>query len=245
MSVAQNKSISESPCNKESRVKFGRTYRLVTTLVGWTPLSLGMKLRNFIYRIVFEKMGAAIQIEQNVHFTRTYLIQLGNGVYIRSGANVEACGENSRLSIRDKAIIERGADIRAHEGGEIEIGASTHIGPYTCLSGRSIKIGKNCLIASHAGIYANNHVFTDPSREINKQGRSYQGIVIEDDCWLGSGVRVLDGVTIGKGSVIGAGAVVTKDIAPYSVAVGVPAKVISQRSGDDPLLSHSPDSSKC
>ncbi|MBA2748254.1 MAG: acyltransferase, partial [Tatlockia sp.] len=56
-----------------------------------------------------------------------------------------------------------------------------------------------------------------------------QGVVIEDNCWLGYGVKVLDGVTIGEGSVIGAGAVVTKDIPPYSVAVGVPAKVVRSR----------------
>jgi acetyltransferase-like isoleucine patch superfamily enzyme len=53
--------------------------------------------------------------------------------------------------------------------------------------------------------------------------------LIEDDCWLGSGVKVLDGVTIGKGSVIGAGSVVTKNIPPFSVAVGVPARVIKSR----------------
>ena len=53
--------------------------------------------------------------------------------------------------------------------------------------------------------------------------------MIEDDCWIGSGVRILDGVTIGHGSIVGAGAVVTKSIPPYSIAVGVPAKVVSQR----------------
>ncbi|HOZ23028.1 MAG TPA: DapH/DapD/GlmU-related protein, partial [bacterium] len=55
------------------------------------------------------------------------------------------------------------------------------------------------------------------------------GVVIEDDCWLGAGVMVLDGVTIGTGSVIGAAAVVTKDIPPYSVALGIPAKVVATR----------------
>jgi acetyltransferase-like isoleucine patch superfamily enzyme len=85
------------------------------------------------------------------------------------------------------------------------------------------------MIASHSGIYANNHNFADPTQPICKQGNSYKGITVEEDCWLGSGVRVLDGVTIGRGSIIGAGAVVTKDIPPYSIAVGVPAKVVSQR----------------
>jgi acetyltransferase-like isoleucine patch superfamily enzyme len=72
--------------------------------------------------------------------------------------------------------------------------------------------------------------------------------VIEDDCWLGTGVKVLDGVTIGQGSVVGAGAVVTKDIPPYSVAVGIPSKVIAQRNNKTGLetnLSNSKPSLKC
>jgi acetyltransferase-like isoleucine patch superfamily enzyme len=125
--------------------------------------------------------------------------------------------------------LDRGVDIRTHQNGHIEIGENTYIGPYTCLSGDRIKIGKSCLIASQSGLYANNHVFKDSTKLIKEQGHTYKGIVIEDDCWLGNGVRVLDGVTIGCGSVIGAGAVVTKDIPPYSVAVGVPAKVVDQR----------------
>lgn len=85
------------------------------------------------------------------------------------------------------------------------------------------------MIASLSGIYANNHNFADPELPIVQQGLSCQGIDLEDDCWIGSGVRVLDGVTIGRGSVVGAGAVVTANIPPLSVAVGVPAKVASQR----------------
>jgi acetyltransferase-like isoleucine patch superfamily enzyme len=88
------------------------------------------------------------------------------------------------------------------------------------------------MIASHTGIYANNHNFADLTRPMNSQGVTSKGIVIENDCWLGTGVKVLDGVRIGRGSIIGAGAVVTKDIPPYSIAVGVPAKVIGQR-GDN------------
>lgn len=230
MSVAKNKSTSQLPAFEQVSSRLARTYRIVTVLSGWIPLSVGIKLRNLTYRIIFAHLGSSVQIEPSVNFTRTYLIEIGNKVYIRSNANLEACGESSRLIIGERAIIERGADIRSHQGGQIEIGDRTHIGPYTCLSGRSIKIGQDCLIASHVGIYANNHIFTDPNCRINQQGRSYRGIVIEDNCWLGTGAKVLDGVTIGQGSVIGAGAVVTKDIPAYSVAVGTPARVIAQRS---------------
>lgn len=230
MKLQDYSSISTKPDSKKNKIPLKKIERLITTCIQWIPLSPGMKLRNFVYRSIFLQIGTSVQIEPNVNFTKPYLIKLGNKIYIRSGANLEAVGENSRLSIGNEIKLDRGVDIRSHDGGgNIEIGDRTRIGPYTCLSGRNIKIGKDCLIASHVGIYASNHIFADCNLEINKQERSYQGIKIEDDCWLGSGVRVVDGVTIGKGSVIGAGAVVTKDIPPYSIAVGVPAKVISKR----------------
>ena len=69
------------------------------------------------------------------------------------------------------------------------------------------------------------------------QGHATGRIVIEDDVWLGMGVKVMDGVRIGQGAVIGAGAVVTKDIPPYSIALGVPARVTSKRGAGEP---HSP-----
>ncbi|MNG32136.1 Virginiamycin A acetyltransferase [compost metagenome] len=76
---------------------------------------------------------------------------------------------------------------------------------------------------------AENHVFSDKTKPIKEQGIYRQGITIEDDCWIGSNVTILDGVTIGTGSVVAAGAVVTKDVPPYSVVGGVPAKIIKER----------------
>ena len=124
----------------------------------------------------------------------------------------------------NKVCLDRGVDINvAGEDCSIEIGDRSYLGPYVCMSGPGhIKIGRQCLIASQTGMYANNH---------REYGLSREGITIEDNCWLGTGVRILDGVTIGCGSVVGAGAVVTKDIPPYSVAVGVPAKRIKASKG--------------
>jgi acetyltransferase-like isoleucine patch superfamily enzyme len=142
--------------------------------------------------------------------------------------------KNSKLELGAGTYINTRSIITAANGGSIEVDANTTIGSFTSVSSFSkIKIGKDCLIASHCSIYAQNHVFADPTIAIRKQRYTLEGIIIEDDCWLGSGVRVLDGVTIGKGSVIGAGAVVTRDIPPYSIAVGVPAKVIRQRTEQD------------
>lgn len=192
-------------------------------------MSFGSNLRRLLFRGVFARMGDGVQIQPGAEFVGAEHIEIGNKVTIHRDVRIRSFGRSSRVAIADCVELDRGVDIKIHHDGEIEIGDRTYIGPYTCLSGNYIKIGKDCLIASHSGIYANNHGFGDPTLKIREQDSTYKGIVIEDDCWLGSGVKILDGVTIGQGSAIGAGAVVTKDIAPYSVAVGVPAKVISRR----------------
>lgn len=84
-------------------------------------------------------------------------------------------------------------------------------------------------IAAHCTIVPSNHIFDDPNEFIYKQGLSKKGIVIEDDVWLGSGVKILDGVTIKKGCVIGANSVVTRSTEEYGVYVGVPAHKIKSR----------------
>lgn len=226
---------------------------ILTTLVGWIPLPPGQMLRNFLYRIIFKQVGSPVRIRPHVKFTdarwlaiddRATLepqvcidipqmndVYIGKSVKLHQGVRISCRGENGRVFLGEKVCLDRGVDVKVHYGGQMIIGDRTYIGPYTCMSGfGKIEIGKDCLIASHSSIYAHNHNFSNPNKKIAEQGFSIKGITIEDDCWLGSGVKVMDGVTIGKGSVIGAGAVVTKDIPPYSVAVGVPAKVISQRS---------------
>jgi acetyltransferase-like isoleucine patch superfamily enzyme len=208
---------------------------VVTMLVGWVPLPPGITLRRLLYRLVLARIGNSVQIQPQVEFVHTRGIEIGHGVKIDRGVSLRNYGQDSRICLGDGVQIDLGVVIKTHCSGIINIGEYTYIGPYTCLSGNYIKIGKACRIASHLGIYASNHNFADRERKIEEQGNSYKGIVIEDDCWLGSGVRVVDGVTVGQGSVIGAGAVVTKNIPPYSIAVGVPARVISQR-GDTNLV---------
>jgi acetyltransferase-like isoleucine patch superfamily enzyme len=202
---------------------------LIQTLMSWVPLTIGRVLRRLTYRTILAKLGQSVAIQPGVEFVCAKQIEIGNEVKLERDVRLRVFGLGSKLLIRNQVHLDRGVDIKIHNNGFVEIGEHTYIGPYTCLSGNWIKIGKDCLIASHSGIYANNHKFSDPIVKIREQGNTYEGIVIEDNCWLGSGVKVLDGVIIRQGSVIGAGAVVTKDIPPYSVAVGVPAKVVAQR----------------
>jgi acetyltransferase-like isoleucine patch superfamily enzyme len=80
-------------------------------------------------------------------------------------------------------------------------------------------------------IHSENHNFSDATRLIKDQGVRYEGVLVEDDVWIGSKATILDGVTLGQGAVIGAGAVVTRSVPAYAIAAGVPARVIGQRAG--------------
>lgn len=115
-------------------------------------------------------------------------------------------------------------------GGEIRIGSYCSIQLFCILYGHGgLTIGNYVRIAAQSLIIPSNHNVDALDEPIFLQGESSKGIVIGDDVWIGAGCKILDGVTIGQGSVIGAGSVVTRSIPPYSVAVGVPARVIRKR----------------
>lgn len=134
-----------------------------------------------------------------------------------------------KLTINKNSIIDD-LSILDPYGGEIKIGENCFIGPHSVLYGHGgLSIGNNVLIATHTLIIPANHKYQDASIPICMQGLNYKGIIIQDDVWIGAGVKILDGTTIGKGSIVGAGSVVNKNIPPFSVVVGVPAKVIKSR----------------
>jgi acetyltransferase-like isoleucine patch superfamily enzyme len=112
----------------------------------------------------------------------------------------------------------------------IEIGKHSSINAGCMLNGTGgIKIGNDVRIASYTVINSIDHEFENPDIPIRKQAYWTGRVTISDDVWIGANVIINKGVTIGEGSIIGAGSVVTKDIPPYSVAVGVPCKVIRNR----------------
>ncbi|MGD1911614.1 MAG: acyltransferase [Rivularia sp. (in: cyanobacteria)] len=90
-------------------------------------------------------------------------------------------------------------------------------------------IGNWVRIATHVVINPGNHLYDDIDTPIDLQPSTNKGVIIEDDVWIGAGVIILQGCKIGKGSVIGAGTVLTKSVEPYSVVVGVPGRVIKKR----------------
>ena len=151
--------------------------------------------------------------------------RIGAGVAARLGVRDHHRG---RVHIAAGCQLEDGVVLDAF-GGEIAIGRNTFIGPYAVVYGQAgVTIGDNCLIAMHCCILSSNHTVPPLGVLIRSQPDILLPTKLGRDVWLGAGVTVLGGVTIGDGCVGGAGAVVTQDLPAYSVAIGVPARVVRQ-----------------
>ena len=131
-----------------------------------------------------------------------------------------------RFSIGRRSGVESFCCIN-HAVGDIVIGDRSRVGIHCTIIG-PVSIGNHVNLAQGITVTALNHNFTDTTKRIDEQGISTKPVIIEDDVWIGANAVILQGVTIGCHSVVAAGAVVTKDVAPYTIVGGIPAKVIKQ-----------------
>ncbi|PWK78788.1 acetyltransferase-like isoleucine patch superfamily enzyme [Mucilaginibacter oryzae] len=149
----------------------------------------------------------------------------GKGSVVRFYSRMDLFPFN-KFSLGAKSIIEDFAVIN-NGVGDVFIGEGTGIGIGNVVIG-PVKIGNFSMTAQHVVISGLNHGYQDVTISPRHQKVTTKQITIDDNVWIGANCTVTAGVTIGKHSVIGAGSVVTRDIPPYSVAVGNPAKVIKQ-----------------
>lgn len=113
----------------------------------------------------------------------------------------------------------------------IELGNNVYINHHAeILAGiNGIKIGNDVMIGQYAKLLTTNHSYTDLSIPMNKQTEISEHIIIHDDVWIGANAIILPGIEIGKGAVVGASALVTKDVPEFAIVGGVPAKIIKYR----------------
>jgi acetyltransferase-like isoleucine patch superfamily enzyme len=198
-------------------------------LFGWVPTIIGIGLRGFLYRLILH-MDGWVAIENNVRLRFANNIRLGQSVYLDQGVYLHACPNG--IEIGRNTYIMHGAvlhvyNFRAMPHSGIKIGRDSLVGEYSVIRGQGgVTIGDRVYTSPFTQIIAVNHVFDDPDRPFIEQGITAQGIVIEDDVWLGAGAIITDGVRVGRGAVVAAGAVVTADVPPHTVVGGVPAKVL-------------------
>jgi acetyltransferase-like isoleucine patch superfamily enzyme len=206
-------------------------YETVSALLGPFPGALGILLRQKAYPPFFGKCGKGIVIGRNCTFRHPSRMSFGDNVTIDDNTLIDARGADGiGFVVRDGVIVNRNSIVQS-KSGDVEIGKAVSIGTNsTIVSWAGIRIGDHALIAGGCHISAGRFDFDDLDRNIAEQdGYSTGPIIVDENVWIATRVTILDGVRIGKGSIISAGSVVTGNIPPFSVAHGNPAKVVFNR----------------
>ncbi|MFH1283587.1 MAG: acyltransferase [bacterium] len=177
----------------------------------WLPGGIGFRLRGMYYRNRFISCGKKLSICEGCYIRDPANIVLGDNVVLGYRASLYADGVGGeRIEIGDYSAMNMNVMINADGGGQIYI-------------------GKYVMIAPNVVFRTNNHGYTRRDIPMQYQPHKIGKIVVEDDVWIGSNAVILCNVKIGRGAIVGAGAVVTKDVEPFTIVGGVPAKVISRR----------------
>lgn len=201
------------------------------------PGALGLGLRQACWRRLFRRCGKGTQFGARIQLMHPNRIALGARVVVADACVLDARSPDhaEALSLGDDTILSHGVMLSA-KGGAIAIGARAGIGAYTVMhatEGNPLTIGDDVAIGPQVYITGGGNYRMDRlDIPISKQPlEATGGCRIESGVWLGARASVLGGLTIGRDSVIGAGAVVTRSIPERSIAVGVPARVVGRREG--------------
>jgi acetyltransferase-like isoleucine patch superfamily enzyme len=202
---------------------------LLPFLLKDVPGAVGERLRAEWYGHILAGLGTGCHIGPGVTLRAPERVTLDDGVTVEGQAHLDARGQGIRIGAHSKVCF--GAFLKnENPEGYIHIGTHSYFGSQGIIYGnRGVEIGDDVLIAPQCMIVPYQHIFATREKPIREQGGLQEKVVVEDDVYMGMGVRVLLGITIGRGAVVGAGAVVTKNVPPYAVAVGVPARVVRYR----------------
>ncbi|GHA03946.1 hypothetical protein GCM10008090_11530 [Arenicella chitinivorans] len=212
-------------------------YELIMLFSSWVPGALGLVLRKVLYPLVLGAVGRNVVFGQGVTIRHGLKIHIGDGVIIDDGAVLDAKGgSNQGIHVGANTIISRNV-VLSCKNGDIHIGQGCTVGISTlvhAMEGSNVSIGDEVLIGAFGYFIGSGPYVTDDLElPFKKQGmQPLGGISIADNVWFGSHVQVLDGVSIGTGSIVGASTVVNKPVADYDVVAGVPMRVLKNRRND-------------
>jgi len=189
-----------------------------------------------------ERWGKIRTILHFLHRTALRLASRARNTYYRSmGVNIDGNARLQRISIPrnwSDITLEHGVTLDAGvvilcsappKRDKLRIGSGTYVNRCTIFDAfNELRIGRNVMIGPHCFFTDANHG-TEPGSSVKSQPMKLASLIVEDEAWIGANATVLSGVRIGKGAVIGAGAVVTCDVPAFAIAVGVPARVTHYR----------------
>jgi acetyltransferase-like isoleucine patch superfamily enzyme len=205
-------------------------YEFVQLVGQNVPGALGLALRKALFPSLLGACGRNVVFGQNVVLRHPHKIRIGDNVAIDDNCLIDAKGDsNGGITIGSGVFIGRNS-ILSCKNGDITLGEGANIG-FNCevFSASRVTIGRDTLLAAYCYIIGGDHDFSDPAAAVLAQGRRSDGVTIGAGAWLGAGAKVLDGVTIGDRAIVGAGAVVREAVSEGAIAVGVPARVVGQR----------------
>lgn len=191
-------------------------------------------LRGNLIKPFLKESRGLIFLGKQVKLVSKRRINIGKSVTIGDYVEINAlskCGVSigDNVSILKNTIIECTGVIR-NLGEGLVIGNNVGIAQNCFIQVRgSVVIGDNVIFGPYVSIFSENHNFINPDLPVSVQGETRKGVIIEEGVWIGTRATVLDGVVIGKNSIIAAGSIVNRDVPPYSIVGGIPAKVIRYR----------------
>ncbi|WP_307359731.1 acyltransferase [Pseudarthrobacter niigatensis] len=193
-----------------------------------------MALRGVLLMPQLSECRGVPLVGRRVTIRNRSFIRLGANNVVEDGAEIQGLSREGisfgdQVSIGAQTMIRPSSYYSREIGVGLSVGANSSIGPqcYVGCSG-GITIGENVMLGPGVRMFSENHNF-EGSDDIKSQGVAWSPIVIEDDCWIASGVTITAGVTVGRGAIVAAGAVVTKSIPPRAIVAGVPARAIGSR----------------
>ena len=213
-------------------------FELVILLSNGLGGAVGLWLRKKLYPALLGKVGKGVVFGRNISLRHPKRIEIGDHTIVDDGCVLDARSEeDTGISIGSNTFVAKDTII-ACKGGKIRIGNRVVIGARTTIHSCSEKdehIGNTVLIGPYCYIVGAGQYKTDRTDiPIADQGLDLRGgVIVGDNVWLGARSTILDGVKIGNDAIIGAGAVVTKDVPPFAVVGGIPARVIRNRKESD------------
>lgn len=211
-------------------------FELIMLFVSGLPGALGFVLRKILYPTILGSVGKGVIFGRGITVRHGLKVHIGNNVTVDDFAVLDAKGdENKGIRIGDNSIISRNV-VLSCKGADIAIGSDCTIGINSLIharEGSSVTLADHVLCGAYCYLIGGGPFVTkELDVPFKQQGlTSKGGIQIAQNVWLGSGVHVVDGVSIETGSIIGSSAVVNKDVLEYSVCAGVPAKLLKKRQG--------------
>jgi acetyltransferase-like isoleucine patch superfamily enzyme len=203
-------------------------YELCQLLFGNLPGLLGLGLRGAVYPTLFAKCGKRPGLGRGMVLRGSRQIELGEKALIDDYAVLDVRGSDGKMVIEDFVSIGRYSTLAA-KNGEIRLAQGVNVGSYCRIATQTkVEIAESALIAAYCYIGPGNHKkATSGQPLISQQMELKGGVKIGAHAWIGTRATILDGVSIGDRAIVGAHSLVVNDVAPNTVVVGTPARVVS------------------